>query len=114
MRRRALLALVAVGGCTSHDGTIRVGSKAFTESVILGEIGTQALRAAGIRVEHRKQLGGTQVLFHALVAGEIDAYPEYRGTLAEEVFAGRDLRDEAAIRAALDERGIRMGPPLGF
>ncbi|CAI8735773.1 ABC transporter permease/substrate-binding protein [Methylocaldum szegediense] len=93
-----------------------VGSKPFTESVILGEIATQILRSQGIEVQHRDQLGGTRLIWQALRNGEIDLYPEYTGTLMEEILADRlrDRRDLAALRQALAEQGIRMSEPLGF
>ena len=64
--------------------TITVGSKSFTESVILGEMLRHLVRQAGIEANHRRQLGGTRVLWNALLSGEIDAYPEYTGTLMQE------------------------------
>jgi osmoprotectant transport system permease protein len=93
---------------------VRVGSKSFTESVILGEIGRLAIRDAGVPAVHRRELGGTQVLFHGLEANEIDVYPEYTGTIAGEILASRSIRGEAALRAALFERGVGMSRPLGF
>jgi osmoprotectant transport system permease protein len=86
-----------------------VGSKQFTESVILGEVATQALQGSGVSASHRRELGGTRVLFEALRAGQIDLYPEYTGTLSEEL-----LRGERDLPAALSKLGLRMGPPLGF
>jgi osmoprotectant transport system permease protein len=62
---------------------VRVGSKVFTESVILAEMAVQLVRDAGVEAQHRTGLGGTQVLWNALLAGEIDAYPEYTGTMPE-------------------------------
>lgn len=93
---------------------IRVGSKVFTESVILGEVATQLAVSSGARAVHRRQLGGTRILWSALLAGEIDLYPEYTGTISEEILAGSDVRGEEAIRAALLEKGIHMSRPLGF
>jgi osmoprotectant transport system permease protein len=96
------------------DSTIRIGSKVFTESVILGEIGKCLIREAGVPVIHRRELGGTQVLFHALVAGEIDAYPEYTGTISGEILADKDVRDEGGLRSHLYARGVGMSRSLGF
>jgi osmoprotectant transport system permease protein len=93
---------------------VRVGSKVFTESVILGEIARELINEAGIRVAHRRELGGTEVLFHALEADELDVYPEYTGTISGEILKGKNLTDETAIRAALAERGVGMSRPLGF
>jgi osmoprotectant transport system substrate-binding protein/osmoprotectant transport system permease protein len=89
---------------------VRVGSKVFTEGVILGEVVTQELAAAGVPATHRKQLGGTQILWKALRAGEIDVYPEYTGTLAEEIFAGK----QGELRALLAAEHVVLGPRLGF
>ena len=63
---------------------------------------------------HRRQLGGTAVLWRALRAGEIDVYPEYTGTLAAELLRGVDARDLAGMRRALAREGVAMSAPLGF
>ena len=88
--------------------TTSVGSKQFTESVILGEIARQTLQQAGIPATHRRELGGTRVLWDALVKGDIDLYPEYTGTLALELLKGED------IEKALEARGLAMTKPIGF
>jgi osmoprotectant transport system permease protein len=88
---------------------VQVGSKQFTESVILAEIAVQTLRAAGVDADHRRELGGTRVLWEALRVRQIDVYPEYTGTISEEL-----LRGEADLAAALERNGMRMAGPLGF
>jgi len=113
----AVAAVVAASSCGGdRSGAVRVGSKKFTESVILADAATELLRGAGIDAVHRRELGGTTVLWHALTAGEIDAYPEYTGTIAAELLAGEhvDADDDAALRAALAGRGVGMSAPLGF
>ncbi len=60
--------------------TIRIGSKNFTEQFIVGEMYALVLENAGFKVERKLNLGGTPVAQAALVAGEIDVYPEYTGT----------------------------------
>jgi osmoprotectant transport system permease protein len=92
---------------------VRVGSKVFTESVILGELATQLGSDAGVSTIHRSQLGGTRVLWDALLAGQIDVYPEYTGTIIQELIPGTP-GDYAAIETALRQRGIGMTRPLGF
>lgn len=92
---------------------VKVGSKAFTESVILGDIAAQLIRSAGITAIHRRQLGGTQVLWNALLHGEIDVYPEYTGTLRQEILGGA-VPGEDALRAALAEKGVLLSQTLGF
>jgi osmoprotectant transport system permease protein len=93
--------------------TVRVGSKVFTESVILGELATQLGNSAGVPTVHRSQLGGTRVLWEALRAGDIDIYPEYTGTIVQELIPGTPA-DAAAIESALRQRGIGMTRSLGF
>ena len=56
--------------------TVVVASKTFTEAVVLGEIAAGVIRDAGYVADHRRELGGTRVLFNALVSGDIDVYPE--------------------------------------
>jgi osmoprotectant transport system permease protein len=94
--------------------SVRIGSKVFTESVILGEIAKDLILDAGVPARHRRELGGTQVLFHALEVDELDIYPEYTGTISGEILADKKIRDEAALRAALAGRGVGMSRPLGF
>jgi osmoprotectant transport system permease protein len=92
---------------------VRVGSKAFTESVILGELATQLGNNSGVPTIHRAQLGGTRVLWDALLAGQIDIYPEYTGTIVQELIPGTP-GDTESIEAALRRHGIGMTRPLGF
>ncbi len=93
---------------------LRIGSKKFTESVILGETLQLLVREAGIETAHYREFGGTRIVFDALVAGEIDVYPEYTGTVAEEIFADQQVPDEKAMRALLARQGIGMSESLGF
>jgi osmoprotectant transport system permease protein len=108
----AVAAIVALGaGCGARRPLV-VGSKKFTESVILGELATVVLRDGGVAARHQAQLGGTRVLWRALLAGEIDVYPEYTGTLCQELLHSRC--DEATLRRALAERHLAMTSSLGF
>ncbi len=88
---------------------LQSGSKQFTESVILAEIAVQTLRAAGVEAEHRREVGGTRVLWEALRARQIDLYPEYTGTIVEELLGG-----ERDFAAALPRLALRAGGSLGF
>ena len=108
---------VSLLGCVAHAAAqteVKIGSKKFTESVILGEMLAHLARGAGAAASHRRELGGTRVLWEALLRGDIDVYPEYTGTIAQEILAGRNLKTDAELRAALAARGIVMGRPLGF
>ncbi len=92
---------------------VRIGSKKFTEGAILGELAAQLVESAGARVELRPQLV-TNVLWNALLAGEIDLYPEYTGTLMREVLTSHHFQSVAPLSRYLEENGLRMSEPLGF
>lgn len=76
----ALTAIACAGSTGSGGDVIRIGSKDFTEQLILGEVYAQVLEDAGYSVERKLNLGGTPVAQAALESGEIDLYPEYTGT----------------------------------
>ncbi len=97
-----------------NDFQIHVGSKKFTENVILGEIVTQLARSCDVPAQHRRELGGTRVLWNALVKGDIDVYPDYTGTIRREILQQYNLQSEAEIHEKLDAFGIMMTRPLGF
>lgn len=90
-----------------------VGSKSFTESVVLGEILAGTLQGAGFEARHQAELGGTRVLWSALLAGEIDAYVEYTGTLDAELLDPRPA-DAGARAAAVRAQGLQIVADLGF
>ncbi|HXI35797.1 MAG TPA: glycine betaine ABC transporter substrate-binding protein, partial [Burkholderiales bacterium] len=108
MRRLAALALAAFCGATAAQ-PLKVGSKRFTESYILGEILARAAQG-----EHRPGLGNTGIVFAALRTGAIDVYPEYTGTIAREVLKLAGNPDLAALNKALAPQGLAAGIPLGF
>ncbi len=109
-----LCAVSALPAAADDTATVRIGSKAFTESVILAEIAAHLAENAGLEAEHTEGLGRTRLLWEALLAGQIDVYPEYTGTMSQEIFAGQGIRGVAALRAKLDELGLKMTDPLGF
>lgn len=96
------------------NADIKVGSKNFTEGVIVGELAQQTLADAGFAAEHRRQLGGTRILWEALLAGAIDVYPDYTGTLRYELLADEGLKTDAELPAALARFGVGMTGSLGF
>src|SRR6056297_1877163 len=101
--------------CQPVQKPVHIGTKAFTESVILGEILTQYVNSAdSLDATVLKQLGGTRVLWSALTGGDIDVYPDYTGTIIEEIFADREINNPGELQEVLKEFGIRMSQPLGF
>src|SRR5437870_11490611 len=108
-----LFLFVSAALCSAADPIV-IGSKKFTESYVLGEIAKRTLNDAGIPAEHRQGMGGTIILWQALRGAQIDAYPEYTGTIAEEILKDQQLHSAAAIRDALSKFGVGMTEPLGF
>jgi len=84
--RRGALALLgalplSAAGCGRAPANgVAIGSKDFTEELILGEMYAQILEKGGLAVTRKLNLGGTQVAMEALLRGDIDLYPEYTGT----------------------------------
>lgn len=93
--------------------TITVGSKKFTENVILAEVATQLLESQGHKVYHREQLGGTQFLWQAMLNAEIDLYADYTGTILAETIRQPDLPIDS-LEQTLAKLGVGITAPLGF
>ena len=116
MRTRLLLGLL---GCLTTAATlpaepIVVGSKKFTESYVLGEIAKTVLERAHFAVQERAGMGGTIILWQALRGGQIDVYPEYTGTISEEILKTKQRLSEDEMRGALGKYGVGMSADLGF
>ena len=122
MTLRACLALacaLAMGKLALAAEPIKVGSKRFTESYVLGETARQTLQRAGMPAEHRQGLGNTAILEQALASGQIDLYPEYTGTIVRELLKRNPPPDAppptlAQINEWLAPRGLKAAAPLGF
>jgi osmoprotectant transport system permease protein len=109
----SLLVAASVATPASARETIAVGSKAFPESWVLGEALALLAASSGATVEHRANLGGTEIVAQALRAGSIDAYPEYTGTLTQ-VVVGAPGASIAELRTALARDGLGLSDSLGF
>jgi len=111
----ALLSPVYVRGAA---GSVVVGSKNFTEQVILGELVAQALEAEGVPVVRKLNLGGTFICDRALRAGDVDVYVEYTGTAVTAVFKQPVERNSQAMLLRMRElyapAGVTALAPLGF
>lgn len=102
----------------AQGGRVRVGSKDFTESVILGEIVAQLLEARGVEVERRFELGGN-LAHDALVSGQIDLYPEYTGTSYTAILKHPPLTETRAVyeqvkREYAENFKVEVSAPLGY
>ncbi|MET3132609.1 osmoprotectant transport system permease protein [Oxalobacteraceae bacterium GrIS 1.11] len=105
--------LVLFGPSAVAADTLKVGSKRFTESYILGEILTQSA-APFAHAEHRQGLGNTAIVLAALEAGNIDVYPEYIGTIASEILKHGQPVGLEQMRRELAALGLGVAGPLGF
>jgi osmoprotectant transport system permease protein len=108
----------AVGADGRTNPAIRVGSKDFTESIILAEMLAQELEARGAAVERRYELGGN-LCHDALVGAQIDAYPEYTGTSFTAILKHQPVSDARAVyetvkRDYADQFKVEVSAPLGF
>ena len=124
-----LIAVVAVGfaswrairsrATSSHNrGHVTVGSKDFTESILLAEIVAQMLEAENVEVERRFDLGGN-LAHSALIGGQIDLYPEYTGTAFTAILHHQPITDPKAVydqvqREYSSQFNLSLSGPLGF
>jgi osmoprotectant transport system permease protein len=93
---------------------VRIGTKLFTESEVLGEIIREQLRRDKIEVALTPGTGGTIILWSALQRGALDIYPDYTGTIREQILKLEQRVTEDELRHRLSEQGIGMSEPLGF
>lgn len=123
MKRLCLLvlavAVVALCGCQRGSASVRIGSKNFSEQIVLAEIVAQALEDRGLRVDRKFNLGGTFVCHKALIAGDLDLYPEYTGTAFTAILAKKPVSNPAAVREDVAREykkrwDLAWSPPLGF
>jgi osmoprotectant transport system substrate-binding protein len=124
--RRDVLKLLSGGalaltGCRNSRGRgVVVGSKNFTEQIILAELLAQQIEAhTALPVDRRLNLGGTLICQQALLAGQMDLYVEYTGTALAAVLNEPLSNDSAAVYGDVrdgyrDRFGLDVGPPLGF
>lgn len=116
----AVLASIAgvVAANLRSESLIRVGSKNFTEQILLGEMLAQTLEARGIRVDRRLNLGGTFICDRAIRSGDIDVYVEYTGTAHTAIFHQPPETDSRrvfeSVRRRYADAGLTVLDPLGF
>jgi glycine betaine/choline ABC-type transport system substrate-binding protein len=116
----AAIVLVTSGVAAPRtSGAIIVGSKNFTEQLVLGELVSQIIeRDGGMPVHRRLNLGGTLICDGALLSGDLDVYVEYTGTALTAVFHEPIATDQAAVfdtvRKLYAKTGRTLLPPLGF
>ncbi|MBN9414883.1 hypothetical protein ABS71_05330 [bacterium SCN 62-11] len=109
-----LWCLLTAAAWAQDSEHIRIGSKAFPESWVLGEAAVQLATSSGAKVEYTKSLGATEIIYAALKQGSIDVYPEYTGTIRQ-VFLKQlpDATDADALEILARDR-LGMSYSLGF
>ena len=118
--RFAVGGALALAGCREPANSILVGSKNFTEQIVLGELLAQQIEArTPLRADRRFDLGGTFLCHQAVLAGQLDLYPEYTGTALTAILKEPPANDPAtvyqSVRDAYHTRfHLDVGPPLGF
>lgn len=116
----AIALLLPVTGCQYHSDRIVIGSKNFTEQLILGELFAQIIEVrTRLPVERRFYLAGTFICHQAVLAGRIDIYPEYTGTALTAMLKQPPRGDKEdvyrQVKGAYErEFNLTLGPPLGF
>jgi osmoprotectant transport system substrate-binding protein len=116
----ALALLLPVTGCSTHSDRIVIGSKNFTEQLILGELFAQVIESrAHLPVERRFYLAGTFICHQAILAGRIDIYPEYTGTALTAVLKQPPSANKEEVyrqvKGAYEKQfNLTLGLPLGF
>ncbi len=121
MDRRTFLSGLAIALCTgcARGGDLTVGSKNFTEQLILGEILKQSLEAACHKpVDGRFYLAGSYICQQAILAGRIDTYVEYTGTaltaILKQQVSGNAKKVYEYVREQYKRFNLEVMPPLGF
>lgn len=110
--------LRARSSAPANRGHVTVGSKDFTESILLAEIVAQMLEAQNVEVDRRFDLGGN-LAHSALIGGQIDLYPEYTGTAFTAILHHQPITDPKAVYAQVkseysEQFNLNVSPPLGF
>jgi osmoprotectant transport system substrate-binding protein len=123
MNRRAFLigmAALSLAGCNRRERHVTVGSKNFTEQLVLGELLAQLLEhRMRVPVERRFYLAGTYICQQAILAGRIDLYVEYTGTALAAILKQPVISDSKAVFEIVRKEYLRrfnlvVMPSLGF
>jgi osmoprotectant transport system permease protein len=112
------LGAALVAARPARASAVVVGSKNFTEQVVLGELLSQVLEGRGFAVDRKLNLGGTNLCHQGLLSGELDVYVEYTGTALADILRQPAHQDPAVVLRDVRERyralGLVVAEPLGF
>ncbi|MEQ1805406.1 MAG: glycine betaine ABC transporter substrate-binding protein [Burkholderiaceae bacterium] len=113
MRAIVVCTLLLLATLAQAQDRLRIGSKRFTESYILAEVLAQAAKPHA-ETEVKQGLGNTAIVYEALRSGAIDLYPEYTGTIDQEILKNKGTSTLEAMRAQLAPLGLGVDIRLGF
>lgn len=108
----SLVALCALGRAGAQE--VVVASKKFPESNVLGAMATKLIQDAGVNASQKADMGATGIVWDALKGGGITMYPEYTGTLWQEILKLDKKPSMSEMRAAVGKFGIGISDPLGY
>jgi len=117
VKRSLLIVIFAVLSANAHaDAPVKIGTKAFTEGYILSAIAGQTIQKQlpGAEVQRTIETPSSMMVFNALKNKEIDIYPEYTGTLSEQLLGKPELKTLEELREATEPLGMVISDPLGF
>ncbi len=106
--------LISGTALAENSNSLNVGTKKFTESYVLGRIAKRSLENAGFKVRFHPGMGGTIILWEALKGGNIDLYPDYTGTIQEEILKSNKTLSLKEMRESLAQIGIGISNEIGF
>ena len=121
VRKLSILALaLTLAACAPRENRIVVGSKNFSEQLILGEIISQQIEAkTHLAVERRFYLAGSYICHQAILGGRIDIYPEYTGTALTAILKQKPEGNREAVYQRVKSEyakrfNLSVGEPFGF
>jgi osmoprotectant transport system permease protein len=109
-----LTLLIISSSAFAQQKALLVGSKKFAESNVLGEIARRVLTDAGFPVERKQDMGSTGIVWEALRTNQIQCYPDYTGTISEEILKAHGEMTPGAMQRELAKHGVGMSGDLGF
>jgi osmoprotectant transport system permease protein len=110
-----LIMLIYVGPLFAGQPTVKIGAKHFNEGYLLAEMLAQIFEINDFQVERKFNLGGTLICFEALRKDEIDIYPEYSGTITEQILkVGKKLEFNELRDQLLNKYNLEMSESFGF
>ncbi len=110
----AVTLILCAMSCAGESQKLQIGSKAMTETAVLGHIVAELAYGQGVDSDQHPSMSGTRVLWNAILRGDIDTYVDYTGTLKEEIFSKERPQSREELAALLDNKGLVMSDSLGF